>query len=58
MTSEDFAYYSHKIPACFYRLGIGREAGVHTPHFDIDPACLAIGSRSLAHLAKDFLKNT
>ena len=58
MTSEDFAYYSHKIPACFYRLGIGKEAGVHTPHFDIDPACLAIGSRSLAHLAKDFLKNT
>ena len=25
MTSEDFAFFSHKIPACFYRLGTGNK---------------------------------
>jgi len=39
MTAEDFAYFSRKLPVCFYRLGTGNSAlgmqhGVHTPHFD------------------------
>jgi len=39
--SEDFAYYTHQIPACFYRLGVGNKkkgltAGLHTATFDID----------------------
>ncbi len=58
MSSEDFAYYSHEIPACFFRLGIGREAGVHTPNFDVDMNCLPIGAASLASLAIHFSKNT
>lgn len=57
MTSEDFAYYSHQIPACFYRLGIGRDHGVHTPYFDVDTSCLITGSASLAASALSFLKN-
>lgn len=41
MTSEDFAFYSQKIPSCFYRLGIankdkGINSGLHTNTFDID----------------------
>ncbi|MEE9373579.1 MAG: M20 family metallopeptidase [Saprospiraceae bacterium] len=41
MTSEDFAFYSHEIPACFYRLGTGNvsrgiTSGVHTSTFDVD----------------------
>ena len=58
MSSEDFAYYSHEIPACFFRLGIGKEAGVHTPNFDVDMSCLPIGAASLASLAIHFSKNT
>ncbi|MBK9993386.1 MAG: amidohydrolase [Saprospiraceae bacterium] len=58
MSSEDFAYYSHEIPACFFRLGIGKEAGVHTPNFDVDMNCLPIGAASLASLAIHFSKNT
>jgi hippurate hydrolase len=58
MSSEDFAYYSHEIPACFFRLGIGKEAGVHTPYFDVDMNCLPIGAASLASLAIHFSKNT
>ena len=45
MTAEDFSWYSHHIPACFYRLGTGnREKGitspVHTNTFDIDEDAL------------------
>tara|TARA_B100000674_G_scaffold464402_1_gene446350 strand:+ start:27 stop:1211 length:1185 start_codon:yes stop_codon:yes gene_type:complete len=41
MTSEDFSFYSQKIPSCFYRLGIantkkGINSGLHTNTFDID----------------------
>jgi amidohydrolase len=48
MTSEDFAFYSHEIPVCFFRLGVRNEAkgiihGVHNPKFDIDEHALKIG---------------
>ena len=41
MGAEDFAYYSHQIPGCFFRIGAGNKAkgitsGVHTPTFNID----------------------
>lgn len=41
MGSEDFAYYTHHVPACFYRLGVGNKqkgisSGIHTPTFNID----------------------
>jgi amidohydrolase len=56
MGSEDFAYYSHIIPASFYRLGTRNEAKgitsyVHTPTFDIDEDALAIGPGLMAWMA-------
>ncbi|RYY71788.1 MAG: amidohydrolase [Chitinophagaceae bacterium] len=56
MGAEDFAYYSHKIPACFYRLGAGNKAkgitsGVHTPTFNIDEAAIEQGMGMMAWLA-------
>ena len=56
MTAEDFAYYSHHIPACFFRLGTGNaEKGiispVHTPTFDIDEKALKISIGLTAFLA-------
>ncbi len=56
MGSEDFAYYSHVIPASFYRLGTRNEARgitsyVHTPTFDIDEDALRIGPGLMAWLA-------
>jgi amidohydrolase len=61
MAAEDFAYYSQKIDACFYRLGIRNEArgitsGVHTPTFDIDEAALQTGTGLMAWLALEELK--
>jgi amidohydrolase len=54
--SEDFAYYSHVIPASFYRLGTRNEAKgitsyVHTPTFDIDEDALKIGPGLMAWMA-------
>ncbi len=54
--SEDFAYYSHQIPASFYRLGTRNETKgissyVHTPTFDIDEEALSIGPGLMAWLA-------
>jgi hippurate hydrolase len=56
MGAEDFAYYSHKIPACFYRLGVGNiskgiTSGVHTPKFNIDENAIEIGMGMMAWLA-------
>lgn len=56
MTAEDFAYYSHHIPACFYRLGTGNIAkktssALHTSTFDIDEDSLAISTGLMAWMA-------
>ncbi len=54
--SEDFAYYSHVIPASFYRLGTRNESKgvtsyVHTPTFDIDEDALKLGPGLMAWMA-------
>ena len=56
MAAEDFAWYTHHVDACFYRLGTRNEArgiisGVHTPTFDIDEEALEIGPGLMAWLA-------
>lgn len=62
MAAEDFSYYSHEVPSCFYRLGTGNEAkgitnSVHTPNFDIDERALPIGAGLLAWIALKQLEN-
>lgn len=56
MTAEDFAWYTQKIPGCFYRLGTGNKkkgvcSGVHTPDFDIDEDALTTGAGLMAWIA-------
>ena len=62
MTSEDFAYYSQKIPACFYRLGTGNKAkgitsGLHTDTFNIEESSLELSIGLMAWLAIRELDN-
>jgi metal-dependent amidase/aminoacylase/carboxypeptidase family protein len=44
MTAEDFSYYSHHVPACFYRLGVGiknqERKHLHNAYFNIDESAL------------------
>lgn len=56
MGAEDFAFYSHKIPACFFRLGVRNESknitsGVHTPTFNVDEDAIKNGVGMMAWLA-------
>lgn len=55
LTSEDFAFYSQKVPVCFLRLGVGDinkelNYGVHHPKFDIDNDSLKTGIITLVNL--------
>lgn len=55
MTAEDFAYYLHHVPGCFYRLGIRNEekgivSNLHTPTFDVDETSLETGVGLMAWL--------
>ncbi len=56
LTAEDFAYYSHQVPGCFYRLGVSNQekgitSSVHTPTFDIDETALKGGPAMMSYLA-------
>lgn len=54
MGAEDFAYYTHVMPGCFFRLGTGNPAqpgtqsGLHRAEMDIDEDALAIGAGMMA----------
>lgn len=56
LTSEDFAFYSQIMPACFFRLGTGNIAKgitspIHTNTFDVDEDCLPTGAGLMAFMA-------
>lgn len=56
MAAEDFAYYTHEVPGCFYRIGTRNEAkglthGLHTPRFDIDESVLELSTGLMAWIA-------
>lgn len=56
MGGEDFAFYSHKIPGCFFRLGVGNKeknitSNVHTPTFDVDERAIEKGIGMMTWLA-------
>lgn len=53
MGAEDFAFYTHHIPGCFFRLGCRNEAkgitiGGHTPTFNIDEDAIELGMGIMA----------
>ncbi|MBQ3844068.1 MAG: amidohydrolase [Bacteroidales bacterium] len=60
MTAEDFAWYSQKVPACFYRLGTsnsekGIKAKQHTSIFNIDENAMKIGMETMTYLTINLL---
>lgn len=60
MTAEDFAWYSQKVPACFYRLGTANSAkGIdykqHTSNFNIDENAMKIGMETMTFLTINLL---
>jgi metal-dependent amidase/aminoacylase/carboxypeptidase family protein len=56
MWAEDFAYFGHHRPACFYNLGVRNEAAgiihpVHSSRFNLDEEALKPGAGLLAWIA-------
>lgn len=54
MGSEDFAVYGQYAPLTMFRLGCSTTlpaAGLHTPTFDVDERCIAVGAKLLARAA-------
>ena len=56
MTAEDFAFYSHIVPVCFFRLGVGNKAkgithNVHQSKFDIDHNAMKSGLKLFYSIA-------
>lgn len=62
MTAEDFAYFSHQIPSCFYRLGVdasenGDIRNLHASNFDLNENALENGIALMTWLTLKWLKN-
>ena len=56
MGAEDFSYYGHEVPACFYWLGLlnkGQERypNLHSPEFDFNDLAIPTGARMMVELA-------
>jgi amidohydrolase len=60
MGSEDFAAYLEHVPGTMFRLGAaganGIAPGLHTPTFDVDERCLAVGAKILARTVVQWAK--
>ena len=60
MTAEDFAWYSQKVPSCFYRLGTSNSSkGIdfkqHTASFNIDENAMKIGIETMTFITINML---
>ncbi len=60
MTAEDFAYFSHRIPSCFYRLGVDDPNGdeirnLHSSTFDMHEESLEKGITLMSWLTVNWL---
>jgi metal-dependent amidase/aminoacylase/carboxypeptidase family protein len=56
MGAEDFSFYGHHVPACFYWLGLlpkGQTSypNLHAPEFDFNDDALETGIRAMCSLA-------
>lgn len=62
MTADDFAFYSHEVPGCYFRLGTASADGqsctasVHTNTFDVDPSALETGAGLMSWLVMQLSK--
>jgi amidohydrolase len=60
MGSEDFAVYLESVPGTMFRLGGAGDGapwpGLHTPTFDVDESCIAVGAKILARTVVEWSK--
>jgi len=59
MTTDDFAYFSQKVPSCYFRIGVGNPNDknvkqLHTPDFDINQDSYVYGIKALLSALMSF----
>ena len=57
LASEDFGFFSQKVPSCYIMMGTGEGAPVHNPEFKVDETYIKLASRTMAAVAIDYLKD-
>lgn len=61
MAGEDFAYFAHRIPGFYFRLGVvapGTESGgLHTPTFRASDDAIPVGIRAMASVVLAYLED-
>lgn len=60
MTADDFAFYGHQVPGCYFRLGTNHNdqaftASVHNASFDIDEQSMITGIGVMSFIAYTYL---
>ena len=60
MAGDDFSYFGERVPASYFKLGVGNEAidaiyPIHSPKFKADEDALPIGVSVLAQIAIEFI---
>lgn len=62
MAGDDFAYFGERVPASYFKLGVGNKAidacyPIHSPKFKADENALPIGAAIMAQTAIEFLNS-
>lgn len=60
MAGDDFSYFAERVPASYFRLGVGNDiysAPIHSAKFNIDNKSIVIGTSIMAQIALDFLNS-
>jgi metal-dependent amidase/aminoacylase/carboxypeptidase family protein len=62
MAAEDFSFYTHQVPGCFFRIGTSKgnefQFPVHNARFDIYQPSIAIGVRMFCEIAIHYKHET
>jgi amidohydrolase len=56
MASEDFSFYQHKVPGCFFMLGGGDEThdkSIHSPYFDFNDKSISYGVEMFVRIIEE-----
>jgi amidohydrolase len=62
MAGDDFSYFGERVPASYFKLGVGNEAigacyPIHSPRFKADENALPLGAAIMAQIAIDYLNS-
>ena len=55
MATEDFSYFLEKVPGCFFLVGNGENAALHTPYYNFQDSIIPVAAGVLIAAAMNYL---